>query len=293
MPLNSNPVLRHLRTFPRRSIESFRYLVGPAPFVLTWPRDGEVARNWGDKLNAWLAGRITPKRVVHAKDLYPFLNPTVHYWIGSHLGSACGDPRAVVWGAGLISADARIEGRPRAVHAVRGWKSAARLKAAGISVPDVVGDAALLMPRFHTPRQAPRRYSLGLIPHFRDKHEPFFVKAREWDDTLLIDISGSIEDVVNQIASCDRIVSSSLHGIICADAYGVPAYWVRASSNLLGDGFKFEDYFSSVGRPELPPLPVDGTTRRSEVEDHMFDYRIQIDLDALWKACPVHAEAAS
>jgi len=54
-------------------------------------------------------------------------------------------------------------------------------------------------------------------------------------------------EVARQIASCTKIVSSSLHGIIAAHAYGIPAAWVQFSDKLSGDGIKFADHFASVG----------------------------------------------
>jgi len=53
-------------------------------------------------------------------------------------------------------------------------------------------------------------------------------------------------EVARQIASCRKIVSSSLHGIIAAHAYGIPAAWVEFSNQLAGDGIKFADHFASV-----------------------------------------------
>jgi hypothetical protein len=46
-----------------------------------------------------------------------------------------------------------------------------------------------------------------------------------------------------------------------------------------------------VGRPERDPFPVGATTSRAEVEDHFFDYSVEIDLDALWRACPARRDA--
>lgn len=279
-------VRRHVRELPRRSAQTAGFLLDSNALVMRWPKYGAAAANWGDKLNPWMAARISGRRVVHAAELYPVARPPVHYWIGSHLGAASGDPRAIIWGAGFISTDAPVGDRAAALRAVRGWRSVEKLRKAGVTPPEVVGDAALLLPRFYTPAPAPRRYALGLIAHFREQDDAFFAAARTWGDVLPIDINGEIETVVDQIASCDRIISSSLHGIICADAYGIPAYWLHSSEKVVGDGFKFHDYFSSVGRPERDPFPVGATTSRAEVEDHFFDYRVQIDLDALWRACP-------
>lgn len=84
----------------------------------------------------------------------------------------------------------------------------------------------------------------------------------------------------------DRISLSSLHGFICADAYGVSAMWVHALEKPNGDGFKYRDYFSSVDRPGALLIPVDGNTSRAFIEDNFFYYSIDIGLDPLWRVCP-------
>ena len=280
-------MFNRLRAVPRKLYTTSRLWRGENALVLRWATEGVVAQNWGDKLNPYMAQRITGCQVFHRVDVYPVPSRPVHYWIGSHLATACSDPNAVVWGAGFISADVPITGRPQEIRAVRGWLSNGRLREEGLTAPDVVGDAALLLPRFYTPQRTYERRSLGVIPHCFEWDEPFFRDARTWGDTRVIDICGGIEGVVDQIVACDRIISSSLHGIICADAYGVPAIWVHASEKPKGDGFKFRDYFSSVDRPDTLPILVDESTSREFVEDHFYDYSIDIDLDALWQACPV------
>jgi hypothetical protein len=51
-------------------------------------------------------------------------------------------------------------------------------------------------------------------------------------------------------------VSSSLHGIIVAHAYGVPARWVRWRHDS-GDGIKYLDYFQSVQDSTSSPVQLD------------------------------------
>lgn len=42
-----------------------------------------------------------------------------------------------------------------------------------------------------------------------------------------------------QINECESILSSSLHGIICEDTYGIPVAWIKLSDQILGDDFKY------------------------------------------------------
>ena len=92
--------------------------------------------------------------------------------------------------------------------------------------------------------------------------------------------------MVDRICSCEFIISSSLHGLILADAYGVPNQWVRFSDKFYGGSFKFEDYFSSVGR-EQQPIIVDSGTTVGDIAGRKDDYRpISFDPLPLLRACP-------
>lgn len=278
--------LNRLSRLPEKALSTARLFRSQDTIVLNWATEGIVAKNWGDKLNPDLAHRLSGLKVMHRADVIPYPGLKLFYVLGSHLATACNQPGSVVWGAGFISSTVGIRGEPDEIHAVRGWLSAERLRKHGIACPDVVGDPALLLPLFYAPKPRSRRYALGVIPHCLEWYEPFFLRVRTWEDTLLIDITGGIEEVVDQICACDRIVSTSLHGIICADGYGVPALWLHASEKVGGDGFKFRDYFSSVGRPDLEPIRVDASTPREALLDGFFDYTLDFDRRQLLQCCP-------
>ena len=94
-------------------------------------------------------------------------------------------------------------------------------------------------------------------------------------------------EFVDEIKKCDVILSSSLHGIICGDAYGIPSYWIELSDKVIGNGFKFLDYFLSVKRKEKGPIVIEEKTKIEEICSCKFnDYKIDIDLDLLYNACP-------
>ena len=42
----------------------------------------------------------------------------------------------------------------------------------------------------------------------------------------------------------------------------------------------------SVGRKDREPLVINETTRLKEVYDKFYNYKIDIDLNKLWDACP-------
>lgn len=90
-------------------------------------------------------------------------------------------------------------------------------------------------------------YEVGVVPHYIDqKEESCLSLLKENKNWLFIDVMDNVQLVVDKIASCKNIISSSLHGIIVADSLGIPSTWKEFSKNVAGEGFKFRDYYTSV-----------------------------------------------
>lgn len=121
---------------------------------------------------------------------------------------------------------------------VRGPISRDMVLKAGGSVCDLYGDAALILPDLIP--QSEKLHDIGYVPH----HVDYQLVKSGFKVNL---IKGSIEHITKEITKCRRVISSSLHGIIVAHAYGIPAAWVRLSDKLSGDGMKFHDHYESVG----------------------------------------------
>ncbi|WP_148648447.1 polysaccharide pyruvyl transferase family protein [Sphingobium cupriresistens] len=222
--------------------------------VANWPRDKAVKNNWGDKLNRELISKLSGLPVAHLKDVMGWEDRPVYRVIGS--GLARMSPSDIIWGMGFIDAVTTPTKVAAQFCAVRGPKTRKRLMDLGVSCPDVYGDPALLYPLLYRP-DIEQIYDYGIILHCREAGviEPVSIATNK--KVLHIDIQAGIDEVVQNILSCKSIISSSLHGIICAHAYGVPAYWLKASSLPLGDDFKFLDYFESVGCHDVQPTTLD------------------------------------
>jgi pyruvyltransferase len=163
----------------------------------------------------------------------------------------------VVWGSGLISADSRPKGTRIRVTAVRGPRTGAIVRALGIECPAIYGDPGCLLPRlFRRPAHATPRHALGVIPHHRDQE----LLPPQDPAVRFIDIMAGPDAFLAALWECERIVSSSLHGIIFAEAYGIPAHWLELSDRVLGGGHKFADYYEGTGRECPAPLSL-GTMR--------------------------------
>jgi len=90
-----------------------------------------------------------------------------------------------------------------------------------------------------------KQHQVGIISHYSDSS----IKAGPND--FVIDIQSPIEDVVTNAAKCEKIVTSSLHGLILADALGLPRMW-KKYSRVQGGGYKFHDYASSLDQRIRP-----------------------------------------
>ncbi len=140
------------------------------------------------------------------------------------------------------------------VIAVRGPKTRERIR--GCEVPETYGDPAIILPRIYTPKTL-TRHKIGYVPHYVDQDTDYILKKKE-EGEFIIDVKQDPMKTIDEICSCDKIVSSSLHGIIVAEAYGIPAAWIKLSDKLIGGNFKFNDYFLGSGREEREPDGIDG-----------------------------------
>jgi tetratricopeptide (TPR) repeat protein len=263
-----------------------RLALAPAQRPGVWWMETPYPGNFGDILNPYLVEKITglpPRFVPRGREMLA---------IGSVIKFARQGTR--VWGTGTprmtdaLSPDAQY-------CAVRGPLTLALVRQSGGTCPDILGDPALLLPRFYQPR-VERRYRLGLIPHVRHLGSGISVA----DDVLVIspELVGyaQIEAFIDAIASCEAILTSSLHGLIVANAYGIPARWCEFGDlgpALSGDGTKFRDFFLSVGLPEQVPLDLSGVGVVDTALRRHVDQSVEPRFDAqrLLDAFPRHPPA--
>lgn len=238
-------------------------------------------QNFGDSFNPMLIQTLSEKPVKWVK----FYNPELHYIAtGSILETATSD--TIVWGSGFISEDRHCYEKPYKVCAVRGPKSREILINDGIECPEIYGDPALLLPRIYAPK-VNKSFKLGIIPHFVDKKHEWLTQFEENTEVKIIDIQNpDLFSFIDDVLSCEKIASSSLHGVIVADAYNIPSLWIEFSDKVSGEGFKFLDYFLSVKRKDSASLLIDEDTKIEDIYKHFYDYKIDIDLNKLLDAAP-------
>ena len=248
--------------------------------MITW--DSEM-NNFGDIITPFILGHFTRKKLIRI--IYPqFCNDTNYFVIGSILDRAA--KHTIVWGSGFISEKDKCWERPKQICAVRGPLTRHKLLDAGIDCPEIYGDPALLLPMFYNP-QMPKKYKVGIVPHFVDKDNEWLSNIKDHQDIKIINVQNRNPlNFIDDILQCEKIASSSLHGIIVADAYNVPSVWVEFSKNVYGNGFKFIDYFMSVKRIDRKPLIVNNDVSVSDIFKNTPSYSINIDLKLLLECCP-------
>ena len=245
-------------------------------------------KNLGDELNYYLVKELTGKRIVNYRNIY--LSRGVNYCcIGSIIDSLV-NADSIIWGAGVISDDRPIKCKPLKIYAVRGECTRRRLLSSGIDCPKVFGDPALLLPLVYSSKQSIHKKYIGIIPHVEDLDNSNVSRlASSCKHVKIIRLCGYVNwhNVIDEINECDFIISSSLHGIIISDAYKIPNVWVEFSDKVVGNGFKFRDYYSSV-RSNIPEaIKVKSTTKLEDLLKYKKKWKpIHIDLDKLLKVCP-------
>ncbi len=156
----------------------------------------------------------------------------------------------VIWGSGingktLLKSDYKFSKLD--VRAVRGPLTRAFLKDHfNIDCPEIYGDPALLLPFFFPEfkkREEPT-HEYVIIPHFSETH--LFPKS-EYENVVYA--SESWLDIIEKILDSKLVISSTLHGIIVAEAFGIPARLLRVTENE--KIFKFQDYYHGTGRPHF------------------------------------------
>jgi len=178
-----------------------------------------------------------------------------------------------VLGSGIMSRTNKIN--PHAIWKwVRGPITRDFVVSQGGNRPEIIGDPALLLPRLIPPKEK-KEHKIGIIPHYVDYDyiKELYPKKLYPQYKIINLLNNDLDKVVKQITDCEKIISSSLHGIIAAHAYGIPAAWAKFSDKLAGDGVKFYDHYASVNLPcelsmiENPKYTVPEKIDTSEMHD--------------------------
>ena len=193
---------------------------------------------------------------------------------------------ATIWGSGLLKKPfwreaftQRLSRRKLDVRAVRGPLTREVLLQFGHQCPEVYGDPAILMPLFYQPT-VEKKNKYIVVPQF--VYEYRFRQAHPNEKVVSMN-TNDYRSVIDEIAASETVYTSSLHGIILAEAYGVPAVFFRELKKVID--FKYLDYYYSTGRRDIqiaesfaealnmtpPPLPDLSGLRQGLLDSFPYD----------------------
>ena len=222
------------------------------PLRLFWYRQEQ---NFGDAISRTFVSHVSGRDVTWAGH-----NSCEIYTLGSLMKMIRNNqqkPREkgrkpFVWGTGAMSGLVDLECLKNVcVALLRGPITAAFLQ----RDDRVFGDTGLLIADALGARPE-REDVVGLVPHMHFADDLRFAKIADENPLIrLIDVRDpDAHKVVAQIAGCSHVISQSLHGLVTADAYGIPNTWLDPLGFHGGAMLKFYDYAAGIGRAMGNPI---------------------------------------
>lgn len=248
-----------------------------------------VHRNWGDDINVFFLEQLFQRKMsyLYTSSISARRNKTNYIMIGS-TATMLANKNSIIWGAGIIDDTSLLQTKPMKILAVRGPLTQKYFIKNGVPCPSVYGDPAMLIPLLYKPEKT-SKYRLGIIPHYSNFSHPALDKFKKDPSVLIIQMEGykNWHEVLDQICSCTYIASSSLHGLIMAEAYNIPNLWIELSGKLLGGHFKFHDFFLSLHADRKAPFKITNDTKLLDILSTKSQYKKgNINLQPLIKAAP-------
>ncbi len=217
--------------------------------INAWINLEKTHNNVGDYLSLVIVQEILKEKNIN---IGKTVSKTKHlYGVGSVL---LGYQDATIWGSGFVYDVSKYRSfkleailhkvlHKTDIRAVRGPETKRILEKMGLNCPETYGDPAILLPRFYSPDIAEKK-PFVVVPHYTkyDRYKGLWPTAstfvREW------------KQAVDAICQAEFVISSSLHGIIIAEAYGIPAVMLKDTPST--DITKYKDWYEATGRKELP-----------------------------------------
>ena len=218
--------------------------------------------NFGDLLGPIIVKKILLEKNIKGKFIYP---KNKLLTIGSIIHFASENDH--IWGTGI---NGKIKNNfdfiNLNIYSVRGPLTREILINRGLKVPEIYGDPGILFGYFfpeYLNLEKKRKYLV--IPNFNDKE--FF------KNSLGIKVSlptHNLRKIIFDIAQSEIIISSSLHGIILADAFGIDSVILKSN---IENPFKYKDYLLGTGREDFTFAEnLENALKSKPIEKCNFDY---------------------
>ncbi len=260
-----------------------------APVPLCWAATTlrQPYANLGDALSPVIVSALSGLPIVHQR----FDSPSERLASVGTIGHGLKNGSVHLWGTGIdgkrhphhrhLTYYERPENTEFTIHALRGPFSAQVFEKQGIPVSDVYGDPVMLLPGIIAPATE-KTHELGIVVHISELRElkdgadvrndlgryyiPEDLRGSVKIITTLTDANlTALENRVREMTACKRILSTSLHGLVIAETYGIPCA-----------------YFRPVGRG---PLQVDLMDEQVFLDHRIRDYYAGMGLKTLRIFC--------
>jgi hypothetical protein len=226
-----------------------------------------VRPNFGDALAPFLLNYFADIKHVKRETI----SRSLIISIGSILEHVPPEWDGYIVGSGKLIENSRLNGfgRTAKILALRG-----PLTARGFKGNFALGDPGILANELVGPQE--KKWDLGIVPHWQDTElADRFIKLIPSKFSCRVILPSMYPlDVIREIGSCRRIVTSSLHGAIVADSFGGIPRRIEVCKNLSYDGglFKFKDYSESIKTTfEIGKMTEPSRFRIEDVKFQIYD----------------------
>ena len=254
-----------------------------------WITNTSTHNNIGDYLSLLIVSHLCRKHglelampVKHTKHLYAIGSILPSYQDVTVWGSGFGYDKPAKWYSPIYNWFHRTM-HTLDIRAVRGPETRRILTEMGIDCPEVYGDPAVLMPLFYQSKTERNQRDYIVIPHYSKLAD---YKAQP---NILGTFTSNHLDFIDRLLEAKLVISASLHGIILAEAYGIPAVMLKDTPSK--DITKYKDWYYSTGRMSFPiansveeALNMGGTPLEYHVIEQMQEALLNTFPADLWDA---------
>jgi pyruvyltransferase len=209
------------------------------------PNDERGRENFGDLMSKKIVNKIVDTQIDEEKSVIDYDGDQIKnriLAIGSIIQNAnSGD---TIWGSGMNgkSIGKNIDVEDLDIRMVRGPLTRDYLSSQNIKCPQKYGEPGLLLPNlFETNAKLNKKRDFSLVLNIND------IKLYD-DKDYIIYPNRDFNDIIKKIRQSKMIISTSLHGIVVAEAFGIPARHLLSYSEPI---FKYRDYYLGTGRPNV------------------------------------------
>ncbi len=174
------------------------------------------------------------------------------FGIGSILEHIPEMTRATIFGAGFMSAESRRNFASATILALRGRLSVQRIRRDVGQI--ALGDPGILFSKTTAARDC---HPIGIVVHAADTANQAVMRLRQQHGSCVQIIdprSADVQSVIDRIAACRYILSSSLHGLAVGWGLDIPCGWLVLGDKVWGRNFKFRDFYSAFDLEVAPQM---------------------------------------